>query len=392
MTPLEHLSPQEVGERLRLARETKKLTQADVATQLNIARTTLIAIEQGQRKARIEEVRQLAKLYDASVNALLRDEAIHADLAPKFRKIFADQDKAAEAAAKMLSDLSRAEVELENILGVKRPRNYPPERPILPGDVRAQAEHDAAELRQWLGLGFNPVTDIVTLLEMDLGVRVYIRKLDGRISGLFIYDDALGACMLINAQHPKDRRTQTAAHELAHLISTRRAPELLQDQSGDNSREERYANTFARAFLTPARAVMQKFKEVTAGSEKLTRRHIIVLAHYFSVSREAMIRRLEELRLTKAGTLDWFESFGGITDDQAHQVLGDLIGVDAAKAEAEQPATLRLMLLAEEVYRRGFMSEGQLARMLYLDRVEVRRMLDGLEMEGSEADGAVLPD
>src|SRR6185295_8656830 len=103
--------------------------------------------------------------------------------------------------------------------------------------------------------------------------------------------------------------------------------------------------------------------------------------------REAIIRRLEELRLTKAGTLDWFESFGGITDEQARQVLGDLIGIDAAKAEAEKPGTLRLMLLAEEVYRRGLMSEGQLARLLYLDRVEVRRMLDGLEMEGSEADG-----
>jgi hypothetical protein len=37
------------------------------------------------------------------------------------------------------------------------------------------------------------------------------------------------------------------------------------------------------------------------------------------------------------------------------------------------------------------MSEGQLARMLHLDRVEVRKMFDGLEIEGSDADGAVLP-
>lgn len=391
MTPLDGLSSQQVGERLRIARESRKFTQADVADKLGIARTTLVAVEKGQRKARIDEIRQLAGLYGISINELLREEAVHADLAPQFRRFFSNQDDAAEAAAKLLSDLSKAETELENILGVKRLRNYPQERQVLVGDVRSQAEHDAAELRQWLGLGLKPVTDIITLLEMDLGVRVYIRKLDTRISGLFIYDDALGACMLLNASHPKERRTQTAAHEMAHLISTRRQAELLKERGNENSREERYASAFARAFLTPARAVMQKFKEVTAGSKKLTRRHVIVLAHYFGVSREAMVRRLEELGLTKRGTWDWFESYGGITDDQARQVLGDLVGSDSAKTDANRPTTLRLMLLAEEAFCRGFMSEGQLARMLHLDRVEVRKMFDGLEMEGSDADGAVLP-
>ena len=93
--------------------------------------------------------------------------------------------------------------------------------------MRAQAEQDALELRQRLGLGISPVPDIVTLLELELGVRVYIRRFDGRISGLFAYDEALGPCMLLNANHPKDRRTQSAAHECGHLVSTRREPEIL---------------------------------------------------------------------------------------------------------------------------------------------------------------------
>src|ERR1019366_1354422 len=174
-----------------------------------------------------------------------------------------------------MADLVKAEVELENLLGVKRVRNYPPERPLLPGDVKAQAEQDATELRQRLGLGVGPVSDIVTLLEMELGVRVYVRRFDGRISGLFAYDETLGACMLLNANHPRDRRTQTAGHETGHFISTRRQPEILHQVESENSREERYANAFARAFLTPARALMQKFQEVTAGSDRLSRRHVI---------------------------------------------------------------------------------------------------------------------
>jgi Zn-dependent peptidase ImmA (M78 family)/transcriptional regulator with XRE-family HTH domain len=390
-TPLDDISPVEVGERLRLAREAAKLKQADVASSLDIARTTLVAIEKGERRVRIGELQKLAQIYRTSVNALLRTEAVQVDLAPQFRRLGQLND-ATERATELLSDLAKAEVELENLLGVKRIRNYPPERPILPGDVRAQAEQDALELRKWLGLGVGPVTDLITLLEMEMGVRVYVRRIPGPVSGLFAYDDAVGACILINANHPRDRRTLTAAHEMAHLISTRRQAEILGGHPVKNSREERYASAFASAFLTPARTVMQKFQEITAGSQTLTRRHVIVLAHTFGVSREAVVRRLEELGLTKNGTWEWFQQNGGITDDQAVQVLGDIPAPDTQKAEADKPTTLRLGLLAGEAWRRGLLSEGQLSRMLHIDRVDLRRMFDGLEIEGSEADGALLPD
>jgi transcriptional regulator with XRE-family HTH domain len=272
MTSLEQIMPVEAGERLRIAREGAKITQAAAASAIGVARTTIVAIEQGERRARINELQQLAKLYGTSVNALLRQESVHVDLAPRFRKVVGSDDAAADA-AELMAELAKAEVELENLLGVKRVRNYPPERPLLKGDVRTQAEQDATELRQRLGLGIGPVSDIVTLLEMELGVRVYIRRFDGRISGVFAYDDTLGPCILLNANHPRERRTQSAGHETGHFISTRREPEILHHDEAENSREERYANSFARAFLTPARAVMQKFQEVTAGSDRLTRRH-----------------------------------------------------------------------------------------------------------------------
>lgn len=378
----------DLGERLRVAREAADLKQKDVADSIAVARTTLVAIEQGQRRVRMDELLQLAKLYRTSVNALLRREAVHVDLAPRFRKLIGNDDPGAATATQLLSDLAKAEVELENLLGIKRSRNYPPERPILAGDVRAQAEQDALELRQRLGLGFAPVLDIVTLLEMELGVRVYVRRFDGRISGVFAYDEALGACILLNANHPKERRNQSGGHELGHLVSVRREPEILHANGPETSREERYASAFGRSFFTPAGAVRQKFQEVTAGSPRLTRRHIIVLAHFFGVSREAMVRRFEELGLTKKGSWDWFERNGGISDEQVRQVLGDLRTPDLNKAEADRPTTLRLSLLAAEAYRQDLLSEGQLARLLRLDRIELRGMLHDLEMQEGESDGA----
>lgn len=375
------LSPAELGERLKIARETANITQDAAAKVASIARTTLVSIEKGQRSARIDEIQALSRFYGVSANALLRQEAIHIDLVPRFRSLPETGDVGVDMAARMLNDLVKAEVELENILGILKPHNYPAERTILPGDVRIQADHDAQSLRNWLGLGEGPIQNLFALLELQLGVRIYVRKLDPKVSGLFAYDDTVGACILINASHRKDRRTLTGAHELGHLIATRRRPEIYQDQKYENSREERYANAFASAFLTPARAVMGKFKEVTIGSTHLTRRHIIVLANFFGVSRQAMVFRLEDLDLTKNGTWEWFKNNGGITDEQVRQVLGSG-GQDSISIDGTQSS--RLFLLAIEAWKKDLISEGQMSEMLKLDREKVRELLD--EAEEDEID------
>ena len=385
--PWEGLNPAELGRRLRIARESAGITQAAVAKSIDIARTTLVAIEQGQRRPRTEELQQLARIYSTSVNALLRREAVFVDIVPQFRKLGSSGEVDAIKAAQLLSDLARAEVELENVLGIARVHNYPPERPLLPGAESGQAEQDAAELRQWLGLGSAPIHDIVSILEIDLGIRMYVRPIASAVSGLFSFHETVGACILLNANHPLERRVQTAAHELGHFVSNRHQAAVLRSTGPGKSREERYADAFGRAFLTPARAVKQRFGEITAGSSQLTRRHIILLAHAFGVSREALVRRLEDLGLTKAGSWDWFTVNGGITNVQAQQVLGDLAPIDTRAGGASRPTTLRLNLLAEQAWQRGLLSEGQLAQLLCLGRVELRTVLDESETGGAELHG-----
>ncbi|PTQ59429.1 Xre family transcriptional regulator [Sphingomonas aurantiaca] len=381
------LSPKDLGDLLRQARENAKITQAAAAAALDVARTTLVAMEQGQRRPRVDELQKLAILYGLSLNELLRQDSIRVDLRPRFRHTGEQSDKL-QAAIELLNRLVQAEVELEDLLGIQRTRLDPPERPLLLGNVGLQAEQDAAELRQWLGLGLAPVHDIVSLLELQLGARVYIRKLDPKISGLYAFDERAGACVLLNADHPRDRRTQTGAHELGHFVSTRHAPDTLHDGTPQSTREERYANTFARCFLTPARAVHVKLQELTAGASKLTRRHIILLAHVFSVSREAMVRRLEELGLVKPGTWDWFVQHGGITDAQAQEVLGDLIPPDDAKVDARRQISMRMGVMASEAWRQALLSEGQIVRLLHIDRVDARTLIDEFEAEGAETDGS----
>ena len=384
---LHNIDAVDVGARLRGAREAAGLTQTDAAADLRVARTTLVAMEQGRRRVRTNELQQLARLYGTSVNAVLRREAVHVDLVPRFRKLSTANDEAAEWAVHLLTDLVRAEVELENLLGVTRTPNYPPARPLLSGEVRLQAENDAIELRQWLGLGLAPVRDVMSLLELDLGVRVYVRPLDSRVSGLFAYEDGVGACILLNAKHPRERQAQTGVHELGHLTSRRQTPDVCRFDQQDDSREERYANAFGRAFLTPARTVTATFQDVIAGASRFTRRHAILLAHAFGVSREAIVRRLEELLLLKRGTWDWFAANGGITDEQAREVLGEPGTVHPSSLDAERPVSFRLGLLAAEAHGRELLSEGQIARLLRLDRVELRNILDAADIDGNDADG-----
>ncbi|MBV1838382.1 ImmA/IrrE family metallo-endopeptidase [Acetobacter estunensis] len=384
---LETLSTETVGERLRAARESVKFTQAVAASDAGMARTTLVAIEKGQRPVRFDELQTLTAIYRTTINELLRQEPVQVNLLAQFRKVSDSEEVSVAQAADLLNDLVRAEVELEQLLGILRSTVYPPETPILPGNVRMQAEQDALDLRQWLGLGLNPINDIVSILELQLGARVYVRRLPPSISGLFAFDDAVGPCILLNANHPRDRRANTAGHEVGHFMSTRRFADILDDATLETGREERYANAFGRAFLMPARAVKQKFQDITAGASSLSRRHVIVLANYFGVSREALVRRLEELGLIKRGSWDWFVENGGITNEQVIQVLGDL-PKDEHKDDANRSISLRMSMMADEVWRRGLLSEGQLARLLRLDRVELRELLDGLGNEGSEADGA----
>lgn len=386
------LSNEEIGDRLRRSREEAKLTQADAAQIIQAARTTIVAIEKGQRRVRIDELQKLASAYGTSANAILRREAVQLDLVPQFRRINESTDAAVENAGRLLNDLVRAELELEDALGVRRERRYPPERRILPGDNRAvmtQAEEDAQDLRDWLGIGPGPIGDIISLLDLQLGIRVYLCPLDSRISGLFAYDRRAGACMLLNALHPRSRLMTTASHELGHFTSSRTEPEVLTEDSLFVSREERYANSFARGFLMPSRSLRQRFQDITAGHSHLTRRHVIILAHAFGVAREAIVRRLEELGLARKGTWDWFQANGGITDEQAGEVLGH---VPPSHIESETVGKLippRLALLAGEAWKRGIYSEGQLVRLLHLDRHSVRRILDRAEAEEGEQDELV---
>jgi len=251
---------------------------------------------------------------------------------------------------------------------------YPRRVAISSGDVNQQAEEAALEFRYEFGLGLAPIEDMVSLLEIEVGIRVFVRPIDSKIAGLYAFDESVGACILLNAKHPRERRAMTAAHEIGHFICARETPDIYEEDESANSKEERFANAFALALLIPAASIRRRFSDICSETKRFSPRHLILLAHSFHVSVEAMCRRLEGLALLPRGVYESLRE-RGFSPSIARQMLGD----PAPDSSLVLPP--RLSMLAAEAYRRGLLSEGQLCEKLQMDRVEVRKLLDALDAE-----------
>jgi Zn-dependent peptidase ImmA (M78 family)/transcriptional regulator with XRE-family HTH domain len=364
------LPPELLGERLRTARSNAGLTQDAAADAMGMARTTLVAIEKGQRRVRSDEFSAFAKLYVESARHLLSPAAKHVEFKPRYRRPEAgakpSQVRSSDDAVRLLSKLATGAAELEAALASPLKRDYPPPVQIRPGQLLIQAEDAATAMRQRLGIGLSPITDIVSLVELDLGVRVFVRPMAGSVSGVYAYDAEVGACILVNARRPRVHRMNTIAHETGHFASDRTVTDVYEDDELPTSVEERFANSFASAFLMPAAGIRARFSELSSNGENFSPRQLILLAHMYGVSTQAACLRLERLSLLPAETWASIKD-RGFTSDYERRVLGD------APPDVSGPIVPpRLAYLAASALEREVLSEGELSELLVVDRQELR--------------------
>ena len=384
---LEQIDPRVLGARLQDARKAAGLTQQVVAERMKMARTTVVALEKGERRVTVSELLELARLYARPVSEFVSRRVVTESFAPQFRlteRDILEEHADFEQATIELQRLAEDYSELERITGVPSQRSYPPPYDAGGASIEQVAAYVASAERNRLGVGDGPIGNLRERLETDLGLRIFYYPMPSRVAGIFAYNDPLGACIGINLSHPRDRRHWSLAHEFGHFLMHRfRAEITVLEVRRRGVPTERLADAFAENFLMPAVGLERRFTEMMRSSPAgVTLADIVSLADLYQVSVQALILRLEGLRRLQAGAWDRLKA-EGFKPQHAQRLLG----IDANPTLQER-LPQRYVALAVEAFRRGELSEGQLGRFLRTDRVAARLHVEESQRQiYSEQDG-----
>ena len=377
-SPLEQLDFKALGIRLREAREARGHTQEEVAKRLGLSRTTMVAIEKGERRVRPRELVDLARVYGRQVADLVQRKSPVEGFVVQLRAAMppgAPFDASFLPHLEEFQSLCEDYQRLEEICEAPMPRRYPAEYDIRSVEPESAAEDAAASERGRLALGDGPILNLRGMLEADVGLRVFQIELPSRIAGLFAFTDELGGCLACNLGHPPERRGTSLAHEYGHFLTNRYRSEITFEQRYERRpSSERFAEAFARAFLMPAAGLRRRFLDLERTRSKgVTHGDLCRLAHFFAVSVEGMTRRLEELRLIPSGTWERLR-IEGFRVREAQRILGLI--APPADNDIFPP---RYVALAIEAWQRESLSEGQLVKILRTDRLGARERVRDLE-------------
>jgi Zn-dependent peptidase ImmA (M78 family)/transcriptional regulator with XRE-family HTH domain len=363
--------------RLRNARRDRGLTQEAVAEHLGLARTSLVALEKGERAVRPDELVAMARLFQRPVDELLRPTAPVENFVGQFRTSLsrAEDTDALEEAIRAVERYAEDYRELERRAGVSPEHSYPAPYAIDGTPPAAAATEIASAERSRLGLGDGPIANLRDVLETKLGIRVFYVELPARVEGFFAFTPEMGACIAINALRPVERQQWTLAHELAHFLIRRSAEITVATDrtSGRAPQHERFAEAFAAEFTMPTTGLTRDFNAIRrTRPDGVTPAALVELAAFYRVSFQALLLRLEGLGLLPRGTFDVLqhERFS-VTEARR------LLGIDTPAPDT-RVLPVRYVTLAVDAYRDGRISEGIFARFLHLDRVTARQVAQTL--------------
>ena len=383
---LDNIDLHRLGELLQQARKKCGMTQADAAKVIDAARTTLVAIEKGERRLKPTELIKLARAYGRTVSEFVQPRPVIQPFEVQFRVGYGQglTSLPTGEVAQIDSVISRLERfcqnyrQLEEIVDAPLPQNYPQEYEVAAMPIEAAAESIAIAERQRLGLGDGPIPLLREVLEQAVGLRIFYLEMPAKYSGLYSFSEQIGGCIAINANHPEERRRWSLAHEYLHFLAHRRRSVV--DFDGQYQRKpesERLADTFPDYFLMPTSGLLKRFNDMYQTHGKFTPTNLFTLAHYYGVSIEALVCRLEAMKLIPTGTWERLHN-RGLKVRQAQQELG----LEEIPQRA-QIAPVHYQHLAIEALDQGLITEGQFAEFLSVNRLESRRIAEALRQHSS---------
>ncbi len=295
-------------QRMILARKRRRLSSKALAELVGVSPVTISRLENGNNDPEPQTLDTIAKVLEFPRDFFLGDECEELTAeAASFRSLVAmsarerDAALSAGALAYIFSDWVAQRFNL-------------PEPALADLSFQTSPEAAAHTLRQEWGLGQQPVSNMVKLLESK-GVRVFsLAENTKNVDAFSCWRDS-APYVFLNTFKSTEHSRFDAAHELGHLVLHKHggphqgreeaAHELGQMASGKpaghQAREaEMEANLFASCFLMPTEDVASRIRGVTALDD------LVMAKKRWGVSVAALAYRLHKMgRLT-----DWqYRSF-----------------------------------------------------------------------------------
>ena len=265
-----------IGGRIKQARKAGNFSLRKLADEIGVSAMAISKYERDQDVPSSGVLLRLSQALKVKVDFFFRPNAVSVQL-QAYRKHAALGVKEQESIQMRIQEWVERYLEVESLFPEEQYAGTLPSRKVSSLD---EIENIALELRDSWSLGYDPIENLVQLLE-DRGIKV------GIISGFEHFD----ACtfkvdddpvIVTKAELSGDRQRFNLGHELGHLIL---------DVQGE-LKPEQAANRFVGAFLVPAKTA--RF-ELGAQRTDLNVNELYMLKKKYGLSMQAWIYRAKDL-------------------------------------------------------------------------------------------------
>lgn len=156
-------------------------------------------------------------------------------------------------------------------------------------------ENHVSKFRQFIGISDTEAINLKSLL-LKYNVLTIYRPLSECFCGMSLRSGDK-RFMLINSNNPKGRQHFTIAHELYHLFIEDNPKPHICWLNGTKDESEKCADHFAQIFLMPSNGVKQLIPDDELLKGIISVATVLKIEHYFSVSHQAAVNRMSDLKL-----------------------------------------------------------------------------------------------
>lgn len=338
------INPEQINpQMLVLARESRGLTQSELAKMLSIGQAKMSKIENGFISLSARELMKLSDLLNYPDHFFTQADPIYG---PEISEVFhrKRQTISLKLIKKIHALINLRYMHVDRLLKSTDIGNLD----IFPMEIEEYetVEEVARVTRAAWRLPSGPIQNVLGTIENAGGIVIPCDFETKKIDAISRWIPGLPPLFFINNSAPMDRLRFTLSHELGHIIM-HRIP---------NSDMEKQADAFAAEFLMPA-------KEIKASLDNLSLERLAALKQYWKVSMASILYRARSLNK--------------ITENQARYLWAQMgrLGYKTREPAWMDPPKEQPMLLNELV--KFHLSDlkytiPQLSKMLALTETETR--------------------